>query len=230
MIEIVVGFDQREAIAYHTFCQSIISRSSVPISFIPLFNKNFEGYELGRRDGSNNFIYSRFLTPWIKNYKGWAIFADGDMVCQDDIKKLWDLRDSTKAIQVVKHEYKTKYKKKYLSNINEDYPRKNWSSLILWNCEHPKNSILTPNVVSNSTGAYLHRFKWLNDDDIGELPLEWNWLVSEYENNEKEAKILHFTIGTPCFDEFRYTESSNKWKSEFNKVIDGMDYINKIQD
>jgi len=209
-IKIVVGFDQREAIAYHTFSQSVLEKSSLPVLFLPLSINTLKGYKETHNDKSNDFVYSRFLTPYLHNFEGWAIFADGDMVCQSDIKELWDLRDETKALQVVMHDYKTKFYQKYLGNTNENYPRKNWSSLILWNCSHPKHKVLTPEFISNQTGKYLHRFSWLDDMDIGELPIEWNWLAIEYPNNPK-AKIIHYTLGTPCFKDYRNTEMAGAW-------------------
>ena len=123
-IRLVVGFDQREAIAYHVFVQSVIQKSSNPISFYPLSNNSLSFYNEIHTDRSNAFTYSRFLTPYLMNYQGWAIYLDGDMVCQEDISLLWSLRDSSKAVQVVKHDYKTKSNKKYLNNINIDYPKK----------------------------------------------------------------------------------------------------------
>ena len=116
IVKIVVGFDQRESVAYHTFVQSIIEKSSLPVSFTPLSINTLKGYEEKHLDRSNDFVYSRFLTPYLNNFKGWAIFADGDMICQADIKELWDLRDENKAVQVVKHDYKTKAKKKKSGN------------------------------------------------------------------------------------------------------------------
>ena len=100
------------------------------------------------------------------NFNGWAIYADGDMVCLEDIKKLWDLRDDKFAVQVVKHDYKTKVKSKYWGNKNEDYPRKNWSSLILWNCNHASHKILTPEFIQKQTGSFLHRFSWIKDKKL----------------------------------------------------------------
>jgi lipopolysaccharide biosynthesis glycosyltransferase len=179
-ISIVVGFDQREAVAYHVFCQSVLERSSSPVRFIPLSENLLKNYKETHSDGSNQFIYSRFLAPYLSEYKGWAIFADGDMVCQADITDLWNLRDESKAVLVVKHDYKTKAQIKYLGNKNENYPRKNWSSLILWNCEHTANKLLTPDFIQSQTGSFLHRFSWLSDDLIGDLPAEWNWLAIEY--------------------------------------------------
>ena len=112
-------------------------------------------------------------------------------------KKLYDLYDKDYAVQVVKHNYKTKYKDKYLGQKNEDYPRKNWSSLIIWNCSHPKNKILTPKLISEKNGSFLHRFSWLDDSDIGELDKSWNWLAMEYpEKNDLTAIPSCFIITT----------------------------------
>jgi lipopolysaccharide biosynthesis glycosyltransferase len=221
-IKIVVGFDQREAVAYHTFCQSIIERSSLPVSFIPLAINTLKDYKETHLDKSNDFIYSRFLTPFLLNFDGWAIFADGDMICQADIKDLYDLKDESKALLVVKHNYETKVHQKYLGNINENYPRKNWSSVILWNCKHPKHKVLTPDFIANQTGKYLHRFNWLNDEDIGELPIEWNWLAIEYPENTK-AKLIHYTLGTPCFKDYKNSEMSKVWHDNQKRILDGFD-------
>jgi lipopolysaccharide biosynthesis glycosyltransferase len=221
-IKIVVGFDQREAIAYHTFSQSVLEKSSLPVLFLPLSMNTLKGYKETHNDKSNDFVYSRFLTPYLHNFEGWAIFADGDMVCQSDIKELWDLRDETKALQVGMHDYKTKFNQKYLGNTNENYPRKNWSSLILWNCSHPKHKVLTPDFISSQTGKYLHRFSWLDDEDIGKLPIDWNWLAIEYPNNPK-AKIIHYTLGTPCFKDYRNTEMAVTWHEVQQKVNEGID-------
>ena len=221
-INIVVGFDQRESVAYHTFTQSIIEKASLPVSFMPLAINTLKGYEEKHEDKSNDFIYSRFLTPYLNGFNGWAIFADGDMICQTDIKELWDLGDESKALLVVKHDYQTKAHKKYLGNVNENCPRKNWSSLILWNCSHPKHKILTPDFVANQTGKYLHRFSWLDDDDIGELPKEWNWLAIEYPENKK-AKLIHYTLGTPCFKDYKNTEMSEVWLKTQKRILDGME-------
>jgi lipopolysaccharide biosynthesis glycosyltransferase len=138
---------------------------------------------------------------------------DGDMLLRDDITKLWNLRDDSKAVLVVKHNYKTKMKEKYLGAKNEDYPCKNWSSVVLWNCSHPKNKILTPEFIQSATGAQLHRFTWLEESDIGELPIEWNWLPDEFGPNPN-AKLLHYTLGTPSFHEFATTPMGDEWHRE----------------
>jgi len=220
-INLVVGFDQREAVAYHTFCQSVLEKASVPVQFVPLAENTLVGYREIHTDGSNKFIYSRFLTPYLNNFSGWAIFADGDMICLTDIKELWDLRDEAMAVQVVKHDYQTKALTKYLGNKNENYPRKNWSSMILWNCAHPAHRLLTPEFVQKQTGAYLHRFSWLEDEQIGELPRAWNWLAIEYEENPN-VNLIHYTLGAPCFKDYAQSEMSEPWHKAHLRLSQGM--------
>ena len=213
MISIYIGYDSRESVAYHVCSNSIIRHGTVPVSINPLSLKLLQNYEELHTDGSNQFIYSRFLVPYLQNYSGWAIFIDGDMILRDDIKQLYEMRDESKAVQVVQHDYKTRMKVKYLGAKNEDYPRKNWSSVILWNCGHERNKILTPEFVQTATGAQLHRFSWLADDLIGSLPKEWNWLPDEYGSND-QAKLLHYTLGTPCFHDFATTPMGDEWHRE----------------
>ena len=213
MINIFIGYDHREAVAYHVCANSIIRHSSKPIALTPLALQNMQDYEEKHTDGSNQFIYSRFIVPHLMEYKGWAIFMDGDMLLRDDINKLWEMRDETKAVQVVKHNYKTKLNEKYLGAKNEDYPRKNWSSVILWNCGHPANAVVTPEFIQNATGAQVHRFTWLTDNLIGELPIEWNWLPDELGANQ-QAKLLHYTLGTPSFHDFATTPMGDEWHRE----------------
>lgn len=213
IIPVFIGYDPREAIAFHTCANSIIRNSSRPVSIIPVALNLFKDYTETHTDGSNQFIYSRFLVPYLMHYQGWAIFIDGDMIVRGDIAELWDMRTLSKDIMVVKHDYKTKMKEKYLGAKNEDYPRKNWSSVILWNCNSYPNRKLTPEFIQKSTGAELHRFTWLDDNRIGSLPIEWNWLPDEFGPN-KDAKLLHYTLGTPCFHEFATTPMGEEWHRE----------------
>ena len=222
MINLYVGYDEREAIAYHVFCHSVIKNTSIPVKITPLVLSQLKEFNETHQDRSNDFVYSRFLTPYLNEFNGWAIFADGDMICQADLKELIGMADPNKALMVVKHDYQTKASIKYLGNINENYPRKNWSSVILWNCSHPKHKILTPEFVSNQTGKFLHRFSWLDDNDIGELPIEWNWLACEYEKNT-EAKLIHYTLGTPCFKDFRDTDMAEIWYDYYESAKKGFD-------
>jgi hypothetical protein len=213
MIRICIGFDPREAVAYHVCANSVIRHASQSVAFIPLALGVLSGYTEKHTDGSNQFIYSRFLVPHLMDYQGWAIFIDGDMVVRDDITHLWDLRDEGKAVLVVQHDYRTRASTKYLGARNDDYPRKNWSSVILWNCAHPDNRRLTPAFVEAATGATLHRFSWLADASIGALPVEWNWLPDEFGANPA-AKLLHWTLGTPSFREYAEAVMAGEWHRE----------------
>jgi lipopolysaccharide biosynthesis glycosyltransferase len=213
MIKIFMGFDPVETIAYHVCSNSIIRHSSVPVSITPLALNNLSSYREQHSDGSNQFIYSRFLVPSLMQFEGWAIFMDGDMLLRTDINELWELRDPSMAVQCVKHDYKTRCRIKYLGARNEDYPRKNWSSVILWNCSHAKNKILSSKFIESASGAQLHRFSWLDDSEIGALPVEWNWLPDEFgENNE--AKLLHFTLGLPSFLDYATSPMASEWHRE----------------
>lgn len=186
------------------------------MQFIPLHRPMLSGFD-GQQDGTNAFIYSRYLIPYLQDFRGWALFADGDMVCLSDIARLWSLRDLhqfNKAVCVVKHGYATKQKRKYIGspieNDNIDYPRKNWSSVMLWNCEHYANRILTPEYVAEAGGKALHRFEWLRDEQIGELPDTWNVLVGEQPLPEK-PDLLHYTLGVPGFKHYRDCDGAQHW-------------------
>lgn len=179
-------------------------------------------YDGGQRDGTNAFIYSRFLVPQLTGWKGWAIFADGcDMVLKADIAQLWDLRDNRKAVHVVKHSYKTRHPRKYVGTTmeaaNSDYPRKNWSSLMLINCEHPGWRKITADAVETMTGAELHRLSFLKDEEIGSLPATWNWLADEFGESDR-AKLLHWTAGIPAWPEYTEAPHSYDWWAAHDKA------------
>jgi lipopolysaccharide biosynthesis glycosyltransferase len=212
-IPIFIGYDPREAIAFHTCVNSIVRHASQPVSIMPLALNNFQDYTETHTDGSNQFIYSRFLVPHLMDYQGQAIFMDGDMIVRGDIAELWAMRDLGKDVQVVKHDYKTRMPVKYLGSKNEDYPRKNWSSVMIFNCQNFPTKKLTPDYIQKSTGAHLHRFEWTTDNRVGALPPEWNWLPDEYGVNPN-AKLLHYTLGTPCFHEFATTTMADEWHRE----------------
>ncbi len=213
MIRVFLGYDPRESIAFHVCVNSIIRHASEPVQIIPLAQNLLNGFD-GQRDGSNSFIYSRFLVPSLCDFQGHAIFIDGDMVVTADIAELWDLRSHHVDAQVVHQpDYQTKASVKYLGAPNANYPRKNWSSVILWNCGSFPNRILSPDFVSQAEGSYLHRFEWCRPERLGELPRDWNWIPDEFGPNES-AKLLHWTLGTPCFDEYSNTEMAEHWHNE----------------
>jgi lipopolysaccharide biosynthesis glycosyltransferase len=147
------------------------------------------------------------------NYNGWAIFMDSDMVMLSDITELWNLRNEDYAIQVCKHEYTPSSKNKFLGNNQTMYAKKNWSSLMLMNCSKCKT--LTPEYVNTRSGLELHQFKWLDENLIGSIPLEWNWLVGEYPY-KKDVHNVHFTEGGPYFKDYKNTEYANEWFNIYN--------------
>lgn len=217
MIHLFAGFDEREEVGYHAFCSSVIEHSTVPVSITPLSQKTMGRlYDGGHRDGTNGFIYLRFLVPYLMDYQGWAIFADGaDMVMQADIAELASLYDPFKAVQVVKHDYQTKHPRKYMGTAmeadNGNWPRKNWSSLMLINCGHYAWRQITPGTVASLPGSHLHRLEFIHEEGrIGELPPEWNWLADEYGANP-DAKLLHWTAGIPGFPHYKDAPEADKW-------------------
>ena len=233
MLKLYVGYDPREAAVYHVFCQSVIEHASGPVQFIPLHRPMLDGFD-GQQDGTNAFIYSRYLVPYLQDYKGWAIFCDGDQIVTDDIYKLYELKDQQYAIQVVKHDYKTRQHRKYIGspieNDNIDYPCKNQSSVMLLNCSHPSNKYLTVENVADAGGLFLHRFKWLTDEQVGALPQEWNHLVIEYPENP-EAKLYHHTLGSPGFTHYAECESSKDWNKYLTNALhmDGEDVTEMVR-
>ena len=158
------------------------------------------------------------------NFKGWGIFMDCDMLCQDDIAKLWDQRDEKYSVMCVKHNHKPKEKVKFLGEIQTTYPKKNWSSLMLMNC--PKCTNLNLDYVNNASGLDLHRFNWLdNEDKIGDIKGSWNSLVEGYKDNQDVASLIHWTLGGPWFKDQRdpSNEISSKWfqaREEAMKLYD----------
>lgn len=201
MIHIYAGWDQREEIGYHAFTSSVIHNASEPVTIAPIRGD--------QRDGSNAFTYGRFGIPKLHHYSGWAVFMDGsDMICIGDVAELYAMRDYRQCVQVVHHDYKTKHPLKYVGTsmeaANEDYPRKNWSSVMLINCGHPDWRKADPSM----PGAYLHRFEFT--DRIGALPVEWNWLVDEFGPNDK-AKLLHWTAGIPAFNAYCGAPMKEAW-------------------
>lgn len=181
------------------------------------------GFRETPADGSNRFMYSRFLTPHPNGYDGWAIFADGDMICRADIAQLWAMRDPRYAVRVVKHDYRTRAAVKYLANRNDDYPRRNGSSVILWNCGHPVHRVLTPAFIQQQPGSYLHRFSWIDDALIGERPREWHRLALEYPDNPA-ACLIHNTLGTPCFRDYADGAMARPWHETWQCLRRGFDH------
>ena len=157
--KVYIGWDSREDIAYQVASKSIISASSVKVQIEAIKQHELRHQKTYNRKidalASTEFTFTRFLVPYLNRYKGWALFCDCDFLFVDDIEKLFSIADTKYAVMVVQHDYKPKNKKKMDGKDQFPYPRKNWSSLVLWNCNHPKNKILDPELINNprTTGA-----------------------------------------------------------------------------
>ncbi len=164
MIRVFIGYDGKESSAYHVLAHSITRRASVPVSITPIRLSNLRSFYWRDPDEpkSTEFSFARFLVPYLCKYEGWAIFLDSDMLCLDDIKNLYDLRDPDYAVQVVKHDYVPRTDMKMLGEKQVKYEKKNWSSMMLMNC--PACVRLTPDYVNTASGMDLHQFKWLESD------------------------------------------------------------------
>lgn len=217
----MIGFDPREAAAYHVCCQSIIEHASVPVAFYPLAQNMLELDS--KRDGSNGFMAARFAVPMLCDYQGWAIYLDGDMVITEDIAELWAYKNtfSDKAIAIVPHEYKTRHARKYIGtpmeSPNVNYPKKNQSSVVLWNCAHPKNRLLDAEFIGSTSPVVLHRFEWLGEGDIGALSAGWNYLVGE--QGPSNAHLYHFTCGIPGIDHYSDCIASWQWHQALLRAL-----------
>ena len=219
-----IGYDSKEDIAYRVCKYSLNKRSSLKTNIISLkldelVAKNYY-YRSIDPLASTQFTYSRFLVPALMNFKGWALFCDCDFIFLSDVADLIKNVDESKAVYCVQHDYTPKEKHKMDGKKQTIYPRKNWSSFILFNCSHPSNKELTIDLVNQETGAFLHQFKWLKDQEIGSLDERWNWLegwTSNHNNNQPFA--VHFTRGGPWFSEWQDVEYAKEWIKERNEYI-----------
>ena len=217
MINVFIGYDSKEKVAYNVLSHSIIQNSTKPVSITPIALNNLKDDFVRERNSlsSTEFSFSRFMIPHLMNYQGWALFMDCDMLMFEDIAELWRLRDDRFAVQVCKHDYTPKDEKKFLGQVQTKYEKKNWSSFMLLNCK--KCTTLTPDYVNKASGLELHQYKWLESEDlIGDIPLEWNWLVGEYEHKE-DVKNVHFTEGGPWFDDYKNCDYSKDWFANYKE-------------
>lgn len=221
MIRVFIGYDPREEVAFNVLARSIRTRASVPVSIVPLALNQLGNLMWRERDPlqSTDFSFSRFLVPKLCNYQGWAVFMDCDMLMLDDIANLWSLRDDKYAVMCVQHDYKPKEGTKFLGEVQTQYEKKNWSSLMLMNCD--ACHALTPEYVNTASGLDLHRFNWLESDDlIGAIPGKWNHLV-DYDPDLPAHSIsnLHYTSGGPYFDDYRQCGYAENWMKEKESLL-----------
>ena len=209
MIDVFIGYDEGEKVAFHILAESIRRNSSQPVSITPLCLSNLPEFTREKQENqSTDFAFSRFMIPHLRNYQGFSIFMDCDMMFRGDIAELWSKRNFIYSVMCCKHDYEPK-QDKFRGAKNEKFEKKNWSSMMIMNnglCNR-----LTPEYVNTATGLDLHKFKWLpNDDAIGTLDLEWNWLVGEYDYNP-DAKNVHWTLGGPYFEEYAISDYADEW-------------------
>jgi Glycosyl transferase family 8 len=205
MLRIFIGYDSREAECTDVLKYSLLKHSSIPldIRYLELSKLDFNR----PRDPlqSTEFTYTRFLVPHLCNYKGKAVFMDCDMLCLGDIRELDDLDMSNLALRLVKHDYKPTNMVKMDGCVQTLYPRKNWSSLMLMNCE--KLTLWTKQVVETQTGAYLHRFQDIPDELIGDIPNTWNTL----DWMDANTRLIHYTNGGPWFEQYKDHPYGTPW-------------------
>jgi hypothetical protein len=219
VINVYIGYDSREAVAFSVLAYSIQARASEPVAVAPLMLPQLKRVLTRERHPlqSTDFSFSRFLTPHLSGYAGWSVFMDCDMLVLEDIAGLWKLRDERYAVMVVKHDHVPKETTKFLGEPQSKYEKKNWSSVMLFN--NAKCRALTPEYVNRATGLALHQFKWLGDDElIGSLPDRWNHLVG-YNAPRKDAALVHYTLGGPYFPEFRDCEFAKEWFAERDAML-----------
>lgn len=221
MIPVFIGYDARESVAFDVLAHSIQARASEPVAIAPVALHQLRG--VFQRDRhplqSTDFSFSRFLVPYLSGFSGFSIFMDCDMLCLDDVAKLWALRDDRYAVQVVKHDHRPRERQKFLGEPQTPYAKKNWSSVMLFN--NGRCRALTPEYVAEASGLDLHQFRWLDHDGlIGDLPREWNHLVGY--DDPSPASLVHYTLGGPYFAEYRNCAYSQEWFSEFRRMINGI--------
>lgn len=232
VLSIYIGYDQREEEAWNVCRQSLERRASTALHIVKLeeralrFNGWYDrpwrvenGQKIDARDEkpfSTDFSFTRFLVPALALHQGWALFCDCDFLFTADVEVLFGLADPKYAVQVVKHQHDPSETVKMDGVRQTKYHRKNWSSLILWNCEHPSNRLLTTQAINHEPGQWLHAFGWLRDEEIGDLPLTWNWLsgVNEPLDGEKVPNAIHYTLGGPWFENWRHVPYADLWMKE----------------
>ncbi len=216
--DVYVGWESREPIAYDVARKSMLEHASKPVDIMPIKLDSLVEKGVYTREidplASTEFTYSRFFTPWLANFEGWALFLDCDFLFFADVTQLERHLDPSKAVYCVKHDYRPTATTKMDGKTQTTYPRKNWSSFMLFNCSHPSTRQLTPECINSQTGAYLHRMQWARDEEIGELPLEWNWLEGW---NDKPASgypsAVHFTNGGPWFKDWQDVDYGDEWRA-----------------
>lgn len=213
-MKIYVGYDSSQEESFDVCVKSIKHNSNIEI--IPIVKSDLEEKFLyvENKTGSTEFSFTRFLVPFLNDYKDFAIFCDSDFIWDCDPLELESYIDSTKSVSVVKHDIKPEQVPKTKMNNQEQfwYPKKNWSSLMLFNCSHQDCADLKPSTISYCSGKYLHEFEWTKEENIGDLPKMYNYLVGYgYYDGELKPKAIHFTSGGPWYKDYQDVEFCNQW-------------------
>ena len=219
VLDVFIGYDRQEVVAYHVLCQSILEHASAPVRFTPInlasLKPVFDRPPVSLQ--STEFSFSRFLTPYLSGYAGWSLFLDCDMLARADIAGLFALADERFAVMVAQHDYAPRDEVKFLDHVQTRYAKKNWSSVMLLN--NARCRALTPDYVQRAAGLDLHQFRWLADEgEIGALPLAWNWLVGEYDFNP-DARLAHFTRGGPYFAGYEDCDYADEWRAACARTV-----------
>jgi hypothetical protein len=226
--KVFVGYDTRLPLPYAVTARSILKKTRYSVEITPLLLPHLQAQglyvrETVTKDGqmfdtisdapmSTEFAISRFLIPYLCDYQGFAVFCDSDFLFRSDIQNLFDLVDPSKAVQCVKHDYRPKDEKKMDGQIQTQYSRKNWSSLMIFNCGHPSNYKLDLTMVNTLPGRDLHAFSWLQDDEIGDIPPLWNWLEG-HNLPTVGIEAVHYTRGTPDMAGYENTQHADEWRN-----------------
>ena len=217
-LDVYIGYDPRETVAYHVLSQSILEHASRPVRFTPVDLKTLAGVFQRPLHSlqSTAFSFSRFLTPYLSGFTGWSLFLDCDMLARADIAELFALADDRYAVMVCQHDYTPRDSQKFLDHTQARYDRKNWSSVMLLN--NARCRALTPQYVQQASGLDLHQFRWLSGErQIGALPLQWNWLVGEYPY-DPAARLAHFTRGGPYFPGYEDCDYADEWRAACDRT------------
>ena len=222
-LKVFVGWDPREDIAWEVCRHSILSRTDPSkVIVTPLVQQELREQGLYTRPvdkkASTEFSLTRFMVPKLAGKKGYAIFVDCDFLFLADIRDVLEEVDPTKAVSVVQHNYCPTESLKMDGRKQHQYPRKNWSSFVVFNCEHPAVQELTPEVVNLADPGFLHRFLWLQDEDIGSLDKGWNYLEGWYSPHYDNINAIHFTRGGPWFDQMQDCDFAREWRQEFSSL------------
>ena len=216
-VKIFIGWDSREDIAYQVCKESLLRHTTTPLEIQPIKQTELRERNVYWREhdplSSTEFSFTRFLTPYLAGYKGWALFMDCDFLWRGDVAGVMDYADPKYAVLCVKHKYKPKETTKMDGHAQYKYPKKNWSSLMLLNCEHPDvKQNLTLMGVNIGTGMYLHQFRWTLEENVGELPIAYNYLEGWHTKDICPNPVaVHFTRGGPWFEDWSNVEYGEEW-------------------